>query len=221
MTLFDRARENMVECQIRPNKVTDVRILDAFRKIPRELFVLKPLAGVAYTDEEVAVGSGYHLMRPMILARMVQAANIRPTDIVLNIGCRTGYSSAILGALAATVVSTEQNADLVRTAETLLHDLDVCNAAVIFAPLAEGYPKQAPYDVIFVGGALPSVPLALLNQLSDGGRLVTILASKKAKGMGVVTVFTRNKNTFHENALFDAATSSMLGFSSQKEAFAF
>ena len=219
--LYERARENMVEGQIRPNKVTDARILNAFRKVPREIFVPANLQGVAYTDEEIEVGPGRCLMKPMVLARMVQSVGIGPDDVVLNIGCRTGYSTAILGELAGTVLSIEQDAVLAKNADDALRGLDICNLAVIQAPLSEGYPRQAPYDVIFVGGAVSSVPFKILNQLAEGGRLIAVLLGEKGRGVGVATLFTRKGDTFSEQALFDAAASFMPGFSSSKETFSF
>src|SRR5262249_55744999 len=122
---FDRARENMVESQLRPNRVTDQELLDAMRKIPREQFVPRHLQSVAYVDEDVPLGNGRYLREPVIVARLIQEANVRKNDIVLDIGCNTGYSTAVLGHLAGTVVALEAEDHFADEAEKLLHDLDI------------------------------------------------------------------------------------------------
>jgi protein-L-isoaspartate(D-aspartate) O-methyltransferase len=213
--VFEKARENMVEGQIRPNRVTTPALLSALRAVPRERFVPRHLQNVAYVDEDIAVGGGRYLPEPMVLARLIEEAKVRKEDVVLDIGCGTGYSSAILGHLAGTVVGLEQSKDMAQQADRLLHELGVVNAAVIQRDdLREGYGQQGPYDVILINGSIPSVPERIRNQLADGGRLVTVLSSKGHMGSAVLT--TREGGRFSTRALFDAATPTLAGFEAAK-----
>ena len=127
---FAVVRRNMVESQIRPNKVTDPLLLAALLEIPREQFLPKSRRGVAYVDEDIEVGEGRYLMEPMVLARLLQAAEIKPTDIALDIGCATGYSTAVLARLANSVVALEADAELAALASENLIELGVANAAL-------------------------------------------------------------------------------------------
>ena len=209
--LFEKARENMVEGQVRPNKVTHPGLLDAMRFVPRERFVPRHLQHIAYVDEDIPLGNGRYLPEPMVLARLVQAAEIRAEDVVLDIGCGTGYSAAILGQLAATVVGLEQNAQMTAEADRLLHELGVVNAVVIQQEdLRQGYAQQEPYDVIVINGSVPHVPETILHQLSDGGRLVTVQSKKGHLGQAVL--MTRKGNAFETRILFDAAVPTLSGF---------
>lgn len=221
MMSFERARENMVEGQIRPNKVTDTAVLDAFSAVPREVFVPKNLQGVAYADEEIVAGQGSRLMKPMVLARLVQAAGVRSSDVVLNLGCRTGYSSAILARLAATVIAFEPEAALAGETEAQLRGLDVCNAVVVHGKLEGGYPKQAPYDVIFIGGAVPAVTPGIFDQLAEGGRLVAVIGPARPRALGMATLYTRRGDKITGTPLFDAGASFLPGFGTVTEAFSF
>ncbi len=210
MTEFETARRNMVDCQLRPNKVVNASILAAMEAAPRELFLPKPLRGIAYVDDDLSLGGERYLMEPMVLARLLQAAEIKPTDVVLNIGCGPGYDAAILGRLAATVVAVEQDTDLAEQATATLSDLDADNVAVVQGELRVGRPDQGPYDVIFIGGSVAMVPDALTNQLADGGRLVAVVGG--AGGMGRATLFVRNGDGISSRALFDAGTPALPGF---------
>lgn len=207
---FEAARLNMVESQIRPNEVTDPLIIEAMSQMPREAFVPERLAGVAYVDEALAVGNGRYLMEPMILARLLQAAEIQADDLALVIGCGSGYSAAVLARLAGTVVAIEATAELVDQASETLASLGIDNAAVIEAPLTDGYPKQAPYDVILFGGAVSEVPRHLTDQLADGGRLVAVAA--KSAGLGHGVLVTRHGASVVEREIFDAGTPLLPGF---------
>jgi protein-L-isoaspartate(D-aspartate) O-methyltransferase len=204
------ARRNMVESQIRPNKVTDPLLLAAFLELPREQFLPKAKRGVAYVDEDVELGEGRYLMEPMILARLLQSAEVKPTDIALDIGCGSGYSTAILARLCDTVVAVESSRKLVAEASAVLARLGIDNAAVIEGPLDRGYAKQAPYDVILFSGAVAEVPGVILDQLGEGGRLVAVLddGSRVRKG----TIMTRLGGVVSGRPVFDAATPLLPGF---------
>lgn len=217
--VFDQSRENMVERQIRPNKVTDTALLSALRLVPREKFAPKHLQSIAYTDEDIAVGNGWYLPEPMVLARLIQAACIHKDDVVLDIGCGAGYSAAILGHLAGTVVGIESDTNMARYADRILHDLGIVNTVIVQqGDLREGYPKQAPYNVIFINGSVPVVPEKIKNQLAEGGRLVTVLSG--AGIMGVAVLMTRRGEDMETRVLFDAAAPPLVGFELPK-AFVF
>ena len=145
MNVFADARRNMVDSQLRPNRVTDADILAAMADLPRELFVPNSKQGVAYVDEDIEVAAGRFLMEPVVLARLLQALELTSETTVLNIGCASGYDAAILGRLAGSVVAVESDPALAAQASQTINDLAIDNVAVVEAPLREGYPAQAPY----------------------------------------------------------------------------
>ena len=208
------ARLNMIEGQIRPNKVTDGRVLAAMAEVPRERFVPKKLQGAAYVDEDLAVAPGRYLMEPAVFARLLQAAAIAPTDLVLDIGCATGYSTAVLARLAATVVAVESDGGLAKTAVALLAELDADNAVVVEGELKAGYAKQAPYDAIVLGGAVEQVPPAITDQLAEGGRLAAVVADGSSVGVGVLML--RARGALLRRVLFDAAVPPLPGFEAER-----
>ena len=218
MPAYDAARANMVENQVRPNKVTDDRVLNAMAAVPRERFVPKQLAGVAYVDEDIAVSEGRYLMEPMVLARLLQAAAIEPGDVVLDIGCATGYSTAVLARLADTVVAVESEADLAEAASALMTELDADNTAVVTGELSQGYADQAPYDVIVVEGSVDEVPRALSDQLVEGGRLVAVVTGgnrgdhRGVNRVGRATLMRRLYGALSSRVLFDASVPPLPGF---------
>lgn len=173
---FETCRRNMVDNQLRPNKVTDERVLAAMGAVPRERFVSDSLRGVAYVDEDIPLGEGRVLMEPMVLARLLQAADVGPDDVVLDIGCGTGYTAAVCAKIAATVVALESDPHLAAEASRILSELEIDNVVVVEGPLREGYAQQAPYDSVLFSGAVPEVPESILAQLADGGRLCAVVA---------------------------------------------
>jgi protein-L-isoaspartate(D-aspartate) O-methyltransferase len=215
---YATARLNMVESQVRTNKVTDSKVIDALLAVPRERFVPEKLRGVAYVDEDLPLGGARYLLEPMVLARLLQAAQIKPSHRVLDVGAATGYATAILARLAASVVGLEQEPRLADEARRNLHELMVNNATVVAGDLAAGNPKSAPYDLILVNGAIAGVPPALKAQLAEGGRLATVI--KAGAGMGQATLFTRVGDTLSGRVIFDASTPLLPGFVPQ-ESFVF
>ncbi|WP_299395906.1 protein-L-isoaspartate O-methyltransferase [Pelagibius sp.] len=210
MVDFAAARLNMVDSQIRTNKVTDLRVIDAFETVPRERFVGEQLQGIAYVDEDLEVAPARYLMEPMVLARLLQAAAPGPTDMVLDVACATGYSTAVLAGLAETVVGVDNDRGLVESANRTLNGLDIDNAVVVEGALADGYSKQAPYNVVLIQGAVTEVPAAIKAQMADGGRLVTVVVDEA--GIGRATLIQRSGEVYSARVLFDAATPVLPGF---------
>ncbi len=213
MVDYAAARRNMVESQLRTNKVSDARLIEAFAGIPRELFVPERLRGIAYADQIIALENGRFMMEPMVLARLLQAACPEPGDIALDLGCATGYGTAVLSRLVATVVALEGEAALAAEANRILSELEIDNAVVVEGALTEGYPKQAPYNVIVMGGAVAEIPPAISEQLADGGRLVAVV--KGDGGMARATLMQRGGVVVSSRFLFDAAAPMLPGFEAE------
>lgn len=210
MADYAAARLNMVESQLRTNRVWDPRILEAFETVPRERYVPERARGFAYIDEDLALGHGRYLMEPMVMARLIQAAEIAPGDIALDLGCGTGYAAAVLAQIAATVVAVEEVPELAKAAAESLESQQVTNAVVVEAKLSEGYPKQAPYDVIVLGGAVAEMPRAIEEQLAEGGRMVGVV--RDAQGVGRAMLMRKVGGVVSGRVLFDANTPIMPGF---------
>jgi protein-L-isoaspartate(D-aspartate) O-methyltransferase len=175
MVDFAQARRTMVDCQVRTSDVTDLRVIAALLDVARERFVPAQSRAVAYLDRDVPVHGSRVLIKPMVLGKLLQAAAISETDRVLDVGCATGYSSAVLGRLAARVVALEEDEGLAASAAEALAASGARNVAVANGPLVAGWPDEAPYDVILVQGASEVTPEPLLAQLKDGGRLLAVM----------------------------------------------
>lgn len=210
MTDYSDARFNMVEGQVKPNKVTDSALMNAMLNVPRDKFVPKAVRGIAHVDEDVPIGNGRYLMEPMVFGRLVNDANVRPTDIVLDIGCGYGYSTAILARLCSTVVALESDGTMAGKAADILAELGADNAVVLTGDLTAGWPDQGPYDVIFINGAVDHVPQGILDQLADGGRLATVLASAGGRSAGYL--YQKFGETVSKIERFDAYTPYLPGF---------
>jgi protein-L-isoaspartate(D-aspartate) O-methyltransferase len=189
MTDFAAARAFMVQGQVRVNDVTDPRLTMAMLEVPRERFVPSELAALAYLDQDLQLidggaGARRYLLKPLMLAKLIQAAEIEPGDHVLDVGCGTGYAAALLARLARDVIALEENGQLARHAVRDLVECGTANVAVVTGPLREGWAAAAPYDAIVVEGRTEIVPDSLLAQLRDGGRLVCVQGGAAgAKGM--------------------------------------
>lgn len=202
-------RLNMVESQVRANDVPDPRIAEAMRLIPREKFVPMVKRGIAYADAAIEVAPGRHLLEPRTFAKLLQLAEVQSSDSVLDIGCATGYSTAVIAQLAKSVIGLEQDADLLQTAYDAVPGVGVKNASIVQGALVEGYPAKAPYDAIFINGAVEEVPGALLAQLAEGGRLVAVIHSG-ALSRG--TLFLREHGRVGHRSAFDAPAPLLAGF---------
>ena len=217
---FDKARQNMVDCQIRPNAVTDHAVIKAFLEVPREEFVSATQKSLAYIDEDLRVSGGEperYLMEAMSMSKLVQLASIGPDDVVLDIGCATGYSTAILSRLCNSVVALESDEDLAEQATQNLLSLGYDNAAVVFGPLEKGYAKEGPYDAIFVGGAVDELPDTLSQQLKEGGRLVV---AEGVGNAGVARVYALENGIIGARTAFNCAVRPLPGFA-REESFIF
>jgi protein-L-isoaspartate(D-aspartate) O-methyltransferase len=177
-TDYQDARQKMVDNQIRTTDVTSHSVLKAFLTVAREDFVPTPLKPLAYIDDDMQIAAGgddgvaRYVMEPSPLAKMLQLAQINRDQVVLEIGCGSGYTAAILSLLAGSVVAVESDAELAEAASERLSDGGYDNVAVVTGDLEKGYAAEAPYDVIFINGAVETVPAALFDQLREGGRLV-------------------------------------------------
>ena len=175
--MFDAAaaRRLMVDGQIRTADVTNPNLIAAMQAIPREQFVPAAMADQAYRDGDVSLGQGRALLRPIVLGKLIQGADVRPGDQVLDIGCGTGYSAAVLAQMGAAVVALEEDADLARRAEIALAGMGGgAQVTVVRGPLTAGWPAAAPYDLILVDGAIEVAPDALGRQLKPNGRLAAV-----------------------------------------------
>lgn len=221
MSDFATARQNMVDCQVRPSDVTDNRVIEAMLVVPRENFVPEDRRALAYLDMDLVVsdpgGQRRSLLKPALLAKLLQAAEIGAADKILVVGCASGYSVAVAARLAQRVTGTEPDAALVSRANASLSALGIGNATVVEAMPADGHPAQAPYDVIVLEGATEVLPRELYAQLAEDGRLVGVIASG---GVPRATLITRSGDDFGSRILFDANAPVLPGLERKPE-FAF
>lgn len=206
---YAAARATMVESQVRTNDVTDVRVQNALRDVARERFLPAAKRSIAYADAAIEVVPGRYLLDPRNFARLLQLAQVAPSDNVLDIGCATGYSTVVLARLAGSVVGLEQDADLVRMASEMVPASGATNATVAQGSLSAGHRAKAPYNIIFLNGSVERIPEWLLGQLADGGRLVAIL---QTGAQGMAHLFERTNTHIGSRSAFDASAPKLAGF---------
>jgi protein-L-isoaspartate(D-aspartate) O-methyltransferase len=214
--MFDaaKARRLMVEGQVRTADVTDVVLLDAMLSLPRERFLPPSLAPLAYVDGDIPVAKGRALLKPMVLAKLVQAARVDAGDRVLDVGCATGYSSALLARLAGSVVALEEDAELASQAKSALAAVGAGQVEVVIGPLTAGWAAGGPYDVILLNGATEVAPDTLGRQLKPDGRLLGVYArSAASKAM----IYHQIEGRMVGRPVFDAAARVLPGFSAPPE----
>ena len=203
-----RARKHMVDSQVRPNDVPDLRLQRAMETIPRELFVPTNRQNVAYVEKDVPLFDGRWLMKARDLSKLIHGASIQPGDLVLDVGCGYGYGAAVMASLAGVVVGLEEDEETAQRATDAFGTLGIDNAVMVTGPLPKGCEKQGPYDVIVVEGGVEANHEALLSQLKpDVGRMVAVLMDR---GVGHATLFTRAGDAFGSRRLFEAQPAGVL-----------
>lgn len=215
MPKFAQARTHMVDSQIHTCGVVDPAILHAFNTIPRELFVPEKKQGIAYHDDDLDLGQGRFLLEPATHARMLQAVNPHIGDIVLDIGCATGYSSAILAPLVTTVIALESNKKQLEKAVKLWDKVGACNIVAFEADLKNGAPQHQPFSLIILNGAVAEFPLSICDQLIAGGRMVVVVRPKGQVMGRVIMALKDSHGGVSTKELFDATAPYIAGFEPQ------
>ena len=212
MTDFALARRNMVDGQLRPNRVTNIQLLTVIADLPRERFLPASLRSLAYADDDVPLGNGRYLMEPMILARLIQTLQPQPEDKALVVGSGAGYGAALLARLVKSVVAVEADAALAGSAEQTIRALGIANVRQVTGKMEAGWSAEAPYDVILIEGAVPHVPPAIVDQLAEGGRLGTVIAAPSAGILGLAQLTVKEGGVASGRPIFDAGTPALPGF---------
>ena len=211
---FAEQRLKMVDGQLRTMDVTDPAILHAMGLAPRESFLPSVSRFLAYIDEDISIsspdkGNPRYLMKPAPFAKLLQLADISDDDVVLDIGCGVGYSSAVLSLLAGSVIAVEDDPALVSMAAEALSEHGYDSAVIVEGPLGAGYASEAPYDVIFLNGAIDEIPTALIEQLKDGGRIVGVVGTGNT---GQATLWTKSNGNVSARQAFNLAVRPLPGF---------
>jgi protein-L-isoaspartate(D-aspartate) O-methyltransferase len=218
---YAEARRRMVDGQLRPNRVTDPNLLEAFRSLPREAFLPAGSRSRAYADEDVPLPGGRSMMKPMVLARLLQLAEPRPGDRGLVVCAGTGYGAAVLGHLGVRVVAIERDAGLAGLAKAALADaLPAGTVRFEAAQPTAGFAAGAPYDIILIEGEVADIPPALTEQLAEGGRLVTVQSEAGAArggrgGQARAVLGRRIGGVITLTPAFDCTAGALPGFARQ------
>jgi len=213
MTDFQTRRVMMVDTQVRPSDVTKFPIIEAMLSVPREVYVPRDKREAAYMGENIALQPGRVMLEPRTLAKLLDALDIHPSELVLDLGCGLGYSAAVIARLADAVVAVEEDAAMAAEAEQTLSQESVDNAAVIVGSLAGGAAKHGPYDVITLQGGVERVPEALLAQLKDGGRIGAIFMEG---ALGVVRIGYKSEGQISWRFAFNATAPVLPGFAAER-----
>lgn len=206
------ARFNMVECQLKPGGIRDYRLTLQVGRIAREAFVGSTARELAYADLELECSAGEAhriLPTPTAFARLAELADVQADDVVLDIAGGSGYSAAVLAGLASTVIAVEEDEAMVEKAGAIWQELGIDNAVAVAGSLTEGQAKQGPFNVILIGGCVAELPEALLQQLTDGGRLVCV---RPVDGTPKAHIYRRIGDSFSSKAAFDCAVPHLIAF---------
>jgi protein-L-isoaspartate(D-aspartate) O-methyltransferase len=209
MSDFSSRRVMMVDTQVRPSDVTKFPIIDAMLSVPRELYVPQDRREAAYVGENLDIGTDRVMLEARTLAKILDALDIQPDELVLDLGCGLGYSAAVLARLADTVVAVEEDPTLAAEAQRLLSEEGVDNALVIAGPLAAGATKHAPYDVVTLQGAVETIPEAILSQIKDGGRIGAVFMTG---ALGTAMVGFKTASGVSWRPVFNATAPVLAGF---------
>jgi protein-L-isoaspartate(D-aspartate) O-methyltransferase len=212
MTDFASRRRMMVDTQVRPSDVTKFPIIDAMLTVPRELFVPGSLREAAYAGENLDIGSGRVILDPRTFGKMLDALDVSNTDLVLDVGCAFGYSSAVLAQMAQAVVAVEEDETMAGEVLSLLSEAEVDTVVLHEGPLADGAAEHGPYDVILLEGGVEDLPAALTDQLKDGGRIACLFMEG---ALGAVRIGYKNGSSISWRFAFNAAAPVMPGFTRQ------
>ena len=214
MSDFTMMRQNMVMGQVKSEGTTNPFIIRAFLEIPRERFVPRQLSHVAYMDANFPLNKGRFLLRPALLARLLEALNPLPSDSILYVAAGSGYGPALLGQIGAYVVALDSEEELTQEAERLLQDLQLASVKSILGPLEEGWEEDAPYDKIVIEGCVDSIPQLLASQLKKEGTLVTFKHYSNRRMEAIK--YVNQAGNFTEVSLFDAFAPRLKAFRKQK-----
>jgi protein-L-isoaspartate(D-aspartate) O-methyltransferase len=213
MTDFTALRTAMVDCQVRPNDVTRYPIIDALLRMPREEFVPAELQSIAYSEKHIELSPGRVLLDSRTFSKMLDALDIQPDELVLDVGCGYGYSSAIVSRLAQAVVSIEEIDSLAQEAESSLMGQNIDNVVFHTGPLVDGVADHGPYDVILLQGGIEVFPETLRGQLKPGGRVAAIFVDG---GAGVCRIGINGETGLSWRRAFDATAPLLPGFEAAK-----
>ncbi len=211
---FKIARKNMVENQIRANKVTSLNVINAFLDVPREKFVPDALQEISYVDEDIQLSRNRFMMKPMILARLFQSLNLKGNENILHVGSNSGYGSAILSRMCSSVISLESDKKLFETSVHTFSNLGFDNVVPLHGSMENGVEKEAPFDIIFIEGSIETEPKSLFGQLNENGKLIAIIRPANIK-IGKAKLFFKIINEIGLENLFDAQVSKLSIFKSK------
>ena len=211
---FKIARKNMVENQIRANKVTSLDVINAFLDVPREKFVPDALQEISYVDEDIQLSRNRFMMKPMILARLFQSLNLKGNENILHVGSNSGYGSAILSRMCSSVISLESDKKLFETSIHTFSNMGFDNVVPLHGSMENGVEKEAPFDIIFIEGSIETEPKSLFHQLNENGKLIAIIRPANIK-IGKAKLFFKISNEIGLENLFDAQVSKLSIFKSK------
>ena len=211
---FKIARKNMVENQIRANKVTSLNVINAFLDVPREKFVPDALQEISYVDEDIQLSRNRFMMKPMILARLFQSLNLNGNENILHVGSNSGYGSAILSRMCSSVISLESDKKLFETSIHTFSNMGFDNVVPLHGSMENGVEKEAPFDIIFIEGSIETEPKSLFGQLNENGKLIAIIRPANIK-IGKAKLFFKISNEIGLENLFDAQVSKLSIFKSK------
>ncbi len=212
MTDFTSHRTTMVDTQVRPSDVTKFPIIEAMLAVPREVFVPDTRRDAAYADESIDLGHGRLMLEPRTIAKLLDGLNIQPNEVVLDIGCGLGYSTAIMARMSEFIVALEHDEAMVAEAQSTLSEHGIDNVAVVSGPLSVGAPKHGPYDVIFIEGAIEKLPSEIKGQLKEGGRIACLFSEG---ALGIARIGIKINDTITWQYLFNAGAPVLAGFEAE------